>query len=47
MKQKPSSRVRHNSTKSILRLPNLEHRHDRGIEQPQLSRRKAGLSGIK
>src|SRR2546425_166080 len=25
MKQKPSSRRRHNSTKSILRLPDLEH----------------------
>ena len=25
MKQKPSSRRRHNSTKSILRLPELEH----------------------
>ena len=37
MKQKPSSRRRRSSTKSILRLPDLEDAKARGLEQPQLS----------
>ena len=43
MKQKPSSRRRRNSTKSILRLPDLEHAKA-VVLNSQLDRRKAGLS---
>jgi hypothetical protein len=43
MKQKPSSRRRRSSTKSVLRLPDLEHAKAAVLEQPQLSRRKTGL----
>jgi hypothetical protein len=34
MKQKPSSGRTHNSTRSSLRLPDLEHGQGRGTEQP-------------
>ena len=34
MKQKPSSRRRRSSNKSVLRLPDLEHAKGRGVEQP-------------
>jgi hypothetical protein len=41
MKQKPNSRRRRNSNKSILRLPDLEHAKAAVLNKPQLSGRKA------
>jgi site-specific recombinase XerD len=42
MKQKPSSRRRRNSTKSILRLPDLEHAKAAVLNSLDSARRKAG-----
>jgi hypothetical protein len=46
MKQKPSSKRRRSNTKSVLGLPGPGTREGRGVEQPQLSRRKAELSSV-
>jgi hypothetical protein len=44
MKQKPNSRRRSNSNKSILRLPDLEHANAAVLNSLKRSGRKAGLT---
>jgi len=44
MKQKPNSRRVRNSTKSILRLPDLEHAKDAVVNSLNSADAKAGLS---
>ena len=44
MKQKPNYRKRRNSTKSILRLPDLEHAKAAVLNSLNSTRRKARLS---